>query len=293
MAAKTYSPLRYPGGKNRLTKYVKELINLKKLNKSTYVEPFCGGSAVALSLLINGHVSNIIINDYDKSIYAFWYSVLYDCENLCNKIKNTPVTIDEWYKQKEVQKNKKSANILELGFSTLFLNRTNRSGILKAGIIGGVKQVGIYKLDCRFNKEDIINKIQLINQYKDGIKLYNLDTEELINKVINKLDKKAFIFFDPPYYKKGSCLYTNFYKHDNHVSLANKIKNIKYHSWIVTYDNVDTIKDMYRGYLKEIYRLNYSAGKNYDGQEVIIYSKTLSSVKNKSNFSIHKYCEDI
>ncbi len=75
--------------------------------------------------------------------------------------------------------------------------------------------------------------------------------------------------------------------------MANKIKNIKYHSWIVTYDNVYTIKAMYRGYLKEIYKLNYSAGKNYDGQEVIIYSKTLSSVKNKENFSIHKYCRDI
>ncbi len=194
MAKKSYSPLRYPGGKNRLTKYVEELISLKKLNKSTYVEPFCGGAAVALSLLISGHVSNIIINDYDKSIYAFWYSVLYDCENLCNKIKNTQISIDEWYKQKEVQKNKKSDNILELGFSTLFLNRTNRSGILKAGVIGGLKQSGTYKLDCRFNKDDIINKIQLINKYKDSINLYNLDTEELINKVINKLDKKAFIF---------------------------------------------------------------------------------------------------
>ncbi len=116
MAKKSYSPLRYPGGKNRLTKYVEELISLKKLNKSTYVEPFCGGAAVALSLLISGHVSNIIINDYDKSIYAFWYSVLYDCENLCNKIKNTQISIDEWYKQKEVQKNKKSDNILEFRF---------------------------------------------------------------------------------------------------------------------------------------------------------------------------------
>lgn len=293
MAPKTYSPLRYPGGKNRLAKYVEELINLKKLNKSTYVEPFCGGAAVALSLLINGHVSNIIINDYDKSIYAFWHSVLYNSKNLCNKIENTQITIDEWYKQKEVQKNKERSNILDLGFSTLFLNRTNRSGILKAGVIGGLNQDGNYKLDCRFNKNDIIDKIKVINKYKDDIKLYNLDTEELVDKVVNKLGKKSFIFFDPPYYKKGSCLYTNFYKHDDHVSLANKIKKIKYHSWIVTYDNIGTVKNMYKGYLKEEYKLNYSAGKSYDGEEVIIYSKTLSRVKNKVDFSIYKYCKKV
>lgn len=294
MVLKTYSPLRYPGGKNRLTKYVEELITLKKLSKSTYVEPFCGGAAVALALLINGHVSNIIINDYDKSIYAFWYCVLNKCDKLVNKINNTNINIDEWYKQKEIQKNKQNVEILDLGFSTLFLNRTNRSGILKAGVIGGLKQEGSYKLDCRFNKKDIIDKIEFINKYKDSIKLYNLDTKDFIDEVINKkLDKKAFIFFDPPYYKKGACLYTNFYKHNDHILLANKIKEIKYHSWIVTYDNISAIKNMYKGYLNEEYKLNYSAGRNYDGEEIIIYSKTLSRVKTKNEFSIYKYCKNI
>ncbi|KEI15470.1 DNA adenine methylase [Clostridium haemolyticum] len=292
MAVKIYSPLRYPGGKSRLSKYVEELIDLKKLNNSTYVEPFCGGAAVALYLLINGHVQNIIINDYDKSIYAFWYSVLNHCTELVNKIKDTNINIDEWHKQKKIQNNKDISNLLELGFSTLFLNRTNRSGILKAGVIGGLKQEGNYKLDCRFNKKDIIDKIELISKHRSNIEVYNLDTKDFINEVIEKkLCKKAFIFFDPPYYKKGACLYTNFYKHNDHITLANKIKKIKYHSWIVTYDNINTIKNMYKGYLKEEYKLNYSAGKNYDGEEVIIYSKTLSSVKNQFKFSIYKYCK--
>ncbi|MBU3208674.1 DNA adenine methylase [Clostridium algidicarnis] len=288
MALKTYSPLRYPGGKNRLTKYVEELIKLKKLNKPTYVEPFCGGAAVALSLLINGKVSDIIINDYDKSIYAFWYSVLYDCENLCNMIKDTPITIDQWYRQKEIQKNKNHANILELGFSTLFLNRTNRSGILKAGVIGGLKQEGNYKLDCRFNKQQIIDKIELISSYRNKIKLYNLDTEELIDDVIKNLNQKSFIFFDPPYYKKGESLYTNFYKHEDHLALANKIKEIKYHSWIVTYDNTESIIEMYKGNRKEIYKLNYYAQNKYKGEEVIFYSNTLSTNKFK-DLSIQSY----
>ena len=291
MAIKTYSPLRYPGGKNQLTKFVEKLIHEKRLNESTYIEPFCGGSAVALSLLINGHVSDIIINDYDKSIYAFWYSVLNYTDELCNLIDNTDISMSIWYKQKEVQQNKYNEDLLNLGFSTLFLNRTNRSGIIKAGVIGGKEQKGNYKLDCRFNKADIISKIKLISMYKDKIQLYNLDTEELIDKVINKLEHKSFIFFDPPYYNKGASLYTNFYKHEDHLSLANKIKNIKYHTWILTYDNTNEIKFMYNGFKNEVYKLNYSVQKKHKGEEVIFYSRTLKEIINSKKQSIYNFCE--
>lgn len=288
---KTYSPLRYPGGKNKLTEYVKDLIDSKKLNKSKYIEPFCGGAAVALSLLINGHIKDIIINDYDRSIYAFWHSVLFNLEELCQQIENTEITIKEWLHQKEIQKNKDNEDLLALGFSTLFLNRTNRSGIIKAGVIGGKTQNGNYKLDCRFNKVEIIKKIQLINNYREHIELYNLDAESLIENVIKEQDHKTFVFFDPPYYKQGSNLYTNFYKHDDHLSLANKIKEIKYHSWILTYDNSDEIKNMYSCYKYEEYKLNYSVEKKYKGDEVIFYGKTLENNISSNNISISRYCE--
>lgn len=288
---KTYSPLRYPGGKNKLNKYVNELITIKKLNNSIYVEPFCGGAAVALSLLINGHVKNIIINDFDRSIYAFWYSVLNYTNELCELIMNTEINIKEWDQQKEIQDRKNSEDLLTLGFSTLFLNRTNRSGIIKAGVIGGKEQKGEYKLDCRFNKADLINKIRLISEYRDNIELFNLDAGLLIDNIINKQKRKLFIFFDPPYYKQGSNLYTNFYTHKDHVSLANKIKAIKYHSWILTYDNQKEIKDMYKGFKKEMYKLNYSVEKKYKGDEVIFYSNTLKEKICNREISIGKYCE--
>lgn len=276
------SPLRYPGGKYKLYKYVKHLIGLKKLDKSIYIEPFCGGAAVALNLIINNDVSEIIINDYDKSIYSFWYSVLNYTDELCNLIENTPITMKEWYKQKKIQENKEFEKTLELGFSTLFLNRTNRSGIIKAGVIGGMKQDGNYKMDCRFNKTAIIKKIRNIAKYSDRIKIYNLDAEEFINEVVKKLRKKSFIFFDPPYFAKGASLYTNFYNKENHVKLCEKIHTIKYHSWIVTYDNKKEISDIYKNYRSEIYKLNYSAQNKYKGEEVIFYSRTLSrTIKEK------------
>ncbi|HHJ7160396.1 TPA: DNA adenine methylase, partial [Streptococcus pyogenes] len=198
---KNISPLRYPGGKSQVYDYVRELVIAN--DAITYIEPYMGGMGIALKLLLNNNVHKIMVNDYDKAIYAFWYSVLNYTEQLIEKINTTPITIDEWKLQREVQKNKNNCDdLLTLGFSTLFLNRTNRSGIIKAGVIGGLKQDGNYKLDCRFNKEKTIKKIKLIASYKKQIKLYNMDAEKFIRLNITKT-KNSFTFFDPPYYTKG------------------------------------------------------------------------------------------
>ena len=195
-------------------------------------------------------------------------------------IIDTDVTIDEWYFQKEIQNNKNNVDLLSLGFSTLFLNRTNRSGILKAGVIGGINQNGNYKLDCRFNKVELVKKIKLISTYKKRIKLYNLDTLELINTVIIGSKSKNFIFFDPPYYKKGASLYMNFYNHDDHVKLSKKIMNLRKHNWIVTYDLVDEVISMYSSFEKRIYNLQYSAQRRYKGSEVVFFSKNINVPNN-------------
>ncbi|MDQ0149159.1 DNA adenine methylase [Eubacterium multiforme] len=274
MAIKNYSPLRYPGGKNKLSNYVKNLIDLNNVSGHTYIEPFAGGAAVALHLLINGYVDNIIINDYDRSIYAFWRCVLTYTKRFCKLIDDTPITMDEWYKQKKIQNNKENVNLFELGFSTFFLNRTNRSGIIKAGVIGGYNQTGNYKMDCRFNKSDLIERIKLIASYKSHIKLYNYDAIKLIDKIIKPNSDKSFTFFDPPYYKQGSNLYVNFYKHEDHVKLSNKIKELDHnHKWIVTYDNSPEIFDIYKDFSFIQYPLKYTVEKKYFGVEVLFYSK--------------------
>lgn len=283
MAGKNYSPLRYPGGKNKLSKYVTRLIENNDLINGTYIEPYAGGAAVALYLLINGHVNNIIINDIDRSIYAFWHSVLYETDDLCNLIRETPINMNIWNEFKEIQKNKEEAPLLQLGFSTLFLNRTNRSGILSAGVIGGKNQNGNYKMDCRFNRNQLIEKIQLIARFRDHIRLYNLDTIDLINNVINNMDNQAFVFFDPPYYKKGATLYVNSYKHEDHISLMNSISNISNHKWIVTYDNVEEIASIYSNFRIVTYSLTYTAEKKYSGSEIMVFSDNINLNDNLLN----------
>ncbi|MDE4542246.1 DNA adenine methylase [Thermoanaerobacterium sp. R66] len=280
---RTYTPLRYPGGKNKLTGYVKKILIANNLKGCIYIEPFAGGAAIALALLIDGYASEIIINDIDRSIYAFWYSVLNHTDELCYLIENTPINIDQWHKQKDIQRHKNSANLLELGFSTFFLNRTNRSGILKAGVIGGLEQNGKYKMDCRFNKKQLIDKIRYISKYKNNIKIFNMDTIQLLDIVLPKIETKSFIFFDPPYYNKGSTLYVNYYNHEDHLKLSKKIGQIKEHYWIVTYDYVKAISEMYSQYFQTTYKLNYTAQRKYTGYEIMIYSNNLNVPKECKN----------
>jgi DNA adenine methylase len=251
------SPLRYPGGKTQLTPFVIDLLRSNDLLNGIYVEPFAGGAGIAWKLLLDNFVSSIWINDIDPAIYSFWASVIRHTDELCELIESTPVTIDEWHKQREVQKCKTS-KIVELGFSTFFLNRTNRSGILKAGVIGGLEQNGNYLLDCRFNKKELLKKIQRIALYKERIKLTKIDAEKFIKVEIKKLPERSLINIDPPYYKQGPGLYCSFYKHEDHENLASAIKQIV-QPWMLTYDDVPEIRSLYSDLPSISKSLNYSA----------------------------------
>lgn len=162
----------------------------------TYVEPFAGGAGIAWKLLLENYMSEIIINDIDPSVYAFWSSVLRHTDDLCELIERTDVTIEEWQRQRLIQ-NKSKPKVVELGFSTFFLNRTNRSGIIKAGVIGGINQNGNYLLDCRFNKADLIKKIRRIALYKDQVKLHREDAKTFLEKINKVTGKRSLINIDP------------------------------------------------------------------------------------------------
>ena len=197
-----YSPLRYPGGKAKFSPCVKEIIHKSEDKIETYIEPFAGGAGVALDLLFSGEVKRIVINDYDKAIYSFWRAVLEETDRLIDLIKKTEITIDEWYKQKEVYMNNANKYSLELAFATFFLNRTNRSGILNAGPIGGYAQRGAYRLDVRYNKENLIQRIKDIAKLKKNIYIYNKEIRAFIQQVLPKYSENGFAYFDPPYYRK-------------------------------------------------------------------------------------------
>lgn len=271
---KFVSPLRYPGGKLRVVDYVKRLFEINNLMDGTYIEPYAGGASVALTLLFSEYASKIKINDIDRSIYAFWHSVLEETEDLCRLISDTPVNLDVWKRQREVQSRKEDVELLELGFSTFYLNRTNRSGILSGGVIGGKNQDGNFKIDARYNKVDLIARIESVAEYKDRIELTSIDAVELIRRYKRAPSAKTLCYLDPPYYEKGRDLYLNYYNDDDHRAIAEAIKKYK-GKWIISYDSVAFIKDLYQNYRQKEYYLSYSAGNPAKGKEIMVYSDDL------------------
>lgn len=263
------TPLRYPGGKARLSQYVIELLRRNDLVGGHYVEPYAGGAAIGLTLLYLEYVNHIHLNDLNKAVYSFWKSVLDEPEELCRLIDERPITLEERLRQKSVHRDP-DAGTLELGFSTFFLNRTNRSGIISAGVIGGNDQSGEWKIDARYKKADLISRIEKIAEYRSRISLYNDDALDLISNRLPSLPDKTLVYLDPPYYTKGKKLYQNHYKHDDHAAIAALVGDIR-QKWIISYDNAEPILQLYSAYDRETFALSWSARTRYEGSEVMVF----------------------
>lgn len=269
------SPLRYPGGKTCLLDLTATMLRVNGLERGHYAEPYAGGCGLALALLYGGHVADIYINDIDPSVWAFWHCVLHETQSLVALIERTPVTVDEWMKQRDTHRRQDTSNTLELGFSTFFLNRTNRSGIIKgAGVIGGLEQNGNYKIDCRYNHTELVRRVARVKRYEEQIHLSNLDALDFLRQVRVSVPKTALLFIDPPYYKKGADLYTSFYEPEDHAILAKRVLELE-HPWVVTYDDTPEIRGLYRDRRQYCFDINYSIQEKRLGTELLIASKGL------------------
>jgi len=214
-----YSPLRYPGGKSSLAKYMRAMLSLNALQDGFYVEPYAGGAAVALELVMTDYAREVWLNDVDPSVYAFWHSALYQSDALINLILMAPLNIEEWLRQRDIHAAPEDHDTLTLGFATLYMNRTNRSGILSGGgVIGGMYQSGKWLMDARFNREGLAERVRRVSAYSHRIRLFNEDAETFLRGL--DLPERSLVYLDPPYYMKGQRLYRNHYQPDDHAQIA-------------------------------------------------------------------------
>lgn len=278
-ASAYYTPLRYPGGKGKLVPYLKQVFEDNDLVDGVYVEPYAGGAAVAMELVLQEFARKIYINDISAGIGAFWRSVLNDTDALCSKISKVKVTVDEWRKQRSILQDADQHDDLTLGFATFFLNRTNRSGILSAGVIGGKNQDGKWKIDARFNVSDLVKRVQAIARIRNRIEFHQKDAVAFLDAIAPSLPAKSLIYLDPPYYVKGSDLYLHHYMHDDHVKIAKRIARLKSKHWMVSYDNAQEVRTLYSNFRSIIYSLSYSAQDRYKGSEIMFFSDTLAIPK--------------
>ena len=270
-----YTPLRYPGGKRRLLAFVARLLEINQLWNVQYVEPCAGGASLALALLYEEHASRIHINDLSRPVFAFWHTALNDTEHLCRRIEDTPITMDEWYRQRAVYENSEVCDLSDLGFATFFLNRTNRSGIIGGGVIGGKKQTGKWKIDSRFTKEELIRRIRRVGRFRNRIHVYQQDALDFTNNIVAGLEGNVLAFYDPPYIEKGNLLYLDNYELAGHHRLANRLQRLN-HPWIVTYDYAAAVtNNLFPNSRCLSFELSYSAQHRGRGREAMFIANRL------------------
>ena len=271
------TPLRYPGGKTRLTGFLAKVIQEGGWAGCTYVEPYAGGAGAALSLLHDSVVGHIVINDLDRCIASFWAAAVNDSEAFLERFDAPQVTLETWHEQREIYRHPDSASTLELGFATFFLNRTNRSGIMNAGVIGGQKQDGTYKSGARYNQADLRGKLAWLGQHSHAITVSNDDGLTLLREYLPRTDVVAYV--DPPYFDKGSYLYMNSFTESAHADLAELLKEQCKTRWVLTYDDVPEIRELYRGLYQGTFTLPYSAHTASNARERMVLSDPVAELK--------------
>jgi DNA adenine methylase len=266
------TPLRYPGGKARLGPWIADLLRHNRISGGWYAEPYAGGAGAAVYLLTRGYVDHIVINDADPVVAAFWWSIVHDTPRFLTLLRETPVTIEQWHRQRTIHDSPEQFAPTEVGFATFFLNRTNRSGILTGGVIGGLDQTGPYKIDARYNKAALSARIELIASMRRHISVYGYDALRLLQELEPILPERSLVYLDPPYYEKGSQLYRNFYAPDDHAEIARVVAGLQ-SPWIVSYDNCAPIRALYAEHESVEFSLRYStASTRPHATEVMFYS---------------------
>lgn len=270
-----FSPLRYPGGKGKLARFVAELLRINKLEDGLYVEPYAGGAAVAWELLLSGRVRRVHVNDLSRPIYAFWRSVLDSTDDLARLIMDTPLDLNTWTSMKRTFSNPDDADDLKLGYAMFYLNRTNRSGILNGGPIGGRAQNGLWNMDARYNRTELVSRIERIAQARRRITLTNMDATALLTRYASDWARRTLVYLDPPYFDKGRELYYNFYEQGDHAGVASAVRDLRKVSWIVSYDDVVPIHALYSEESWLQYQIGYSARERTKGREAMFFSSGL------------------
>lgn len=274
-----YSPLRYPGGKAKLADFLIQVLKANRLSQPHYVEPYAGGAGAALRLLAEEYVSTITINDADPRIRCFWQAITTYNDSFLALLSDTPVSVKEWIRQREIYGKRDLRKVVELGFATFYLNRTTRSGIVhNGGPIGGHNQGGNYKIDARYNRTELERRIQRVGSFADRIIVSGIDGLDLLKR-LNRAHVQAanfFVYIDPPYYDKGAELYLNRFTDAQHGQLAAYLSRPRNFPWVMTYDNVPQVRKLYSGLPKLSFRLSYSAYQRRQGEELLIHPASVA-----------------
>lgn len=268
------SPLRYPGGKARLAPYIAHLMKRQRPRPCSYAEAFAGGAGAALRLLVDNEVDHIYINDLDPGVAALWRSIFHHTDHLAELVESEEVSIEAWHKHSEIYLSPAGRTDIELGFSTFFLNRCNRSGILRARPIGGLEQTGKWKIDARFNRKALAHRIRNLGKYSDRVSVSQKDAREFIRE-LEPSNNDILLYADPPYLVQGDRLYLDSLTESDHADLANILRTTPLR-WLLTYDADKRVTEqLYRGFRCVEFNILHTAQIQRTGVEYAVFGNHL------------------
>jgi DNA adenine methylase len=268
------SPLRYPGGKARLAPYISHILARQRPRPRSYAEAFAGGAGAALRLLLDGEVEHIYINDLDPGISALWRCIFDHTDELAKRVETEEVSVDAWRHHSDIYKKPDGRSDIDLGFATFFLNRCNRSGILRPRPIGGLEQDGKWKIDARFNRGALAERIRKLGEYASRVTLSELDARTFIQQLEPK-SEDILLYVDPPYLVQGDRLYLDSLSEEDHKQLATLLKQTPLR-WLLTYDADSRItEELYKGLRCVEFSIFHTAQIQRTGTEYAIFGNHL------------------
>jgi DNA adenine methylase len=265
------SPLRYPGGKARLASFIELVIAAQPRRPKRYVEPFAGGAGIALRLLYDDVVDEVVINDLDAGVAAFWRAVVHHNVDLATRVARCRPSMKQWHQHRQTYVDGHGDDV-ELGFATFFLNRTNRSGIVRGRPIGGLEQTGKWGLTARFNAGALAERIRNLAKYGDRITVCEQDGIEVIER--ERGERGSFLYVDPPYIEKARGLYLDTFEWADHQALAQSLR--RGGRWLVTYERDRRVLDLYPDLACASFGIAHTAADPHVGREYAVFSRALT-----------------
>jgi DNA adenine methylase len=273
------SPLRYPGGKSKVTDLLLPFI---PLDIREFREPFIGGGSVFLAVknLFQNRIERYWINDINVDLYLFWKYAQNNIDNLASAVIKVRENYQDGKELYNYLKNQDNINSeFDIAVRFFIMNRITFSGIMDSG---GYSQQAFEK---RFT-ESSIERLKSVSNCLSQVNITCADYEDLLMQD----GKEVFLFLDPPYFKavksklyglKGD-LHTSF----DHQRFADNLQKCQ-HRWLLTYDDCPEVRELFSfadiSEFEVQYGMNNYKQKNAaKGKELLIKNYSFSQLKYQS-----------
>lgn len=268
--------LKWVGGKRQLLSEIVPMLNDKC---SVYVEPFIGGGAV----LFDMQPKKAIINDYNPELINVYKTVRDNLDDLLDELRvhEEKNSEDYYYEIRALDREpcfKKLSNV-EKAARIIYLNKTCYNGLYRVNSSGQFNSpYGRYK------NPNIVNEtvLRAISKYftDNEIEILNGDYKEALARI----DKKAFVYLDPPYMPiSSSSSFTGYteggFSYEKQVELKDECDRLNELGIRFVQSNSDCreIRELYKDYHVKTVRakrsINSVAKKRGEINEVLIYNE--------------------